>query len=72
MGEGSEGYQEADAVGGDMVEWACPDCRSKRLIKYGWKYRRNKNRGRKIVRQQRRYCKNCGRVTVKPVRVRRA
>jgi transposase-like protein len=43
----------------------CPECRSTRLVKFGKKFARNPETGRRH-RVQQYQCKNCGRITIYP------
>jgi transposase-like protein len=44
----------------------CPECRSKNLIKYGWKFMKDKET-KERVKVQRFQCNDCGRITIKPL-----
>ena len=44
----------------------CPECLGYYLIKYGVVYRKEENEER--IKKQQYQCKDCGRVTIKPIR----
>jgi len=48
-----------------MALLVCPECKSSKLVKYGWKWHKNKETGIRTKRQQY-FCNHCGRVTVNP------
>ena len=43
----------------------CPECKGMKLIKFGKKYAKNPNTGKRHIVQQYQ-CKNCGRITINP------
>jgi len=45
---------------------ACPECLSVNLIKFGTKFIRD-TKTNKRYRIQQHQCKNCGRITIKPI-----
>jgi len=52
---------------GDRIIMKCPECNSENLIKLGKKFSKNKETGnRKRIQQYQ--CKECGRITIKPIK----
>lgn len=45
----------------------CPECKSSNLIKFGKKWHKNKETGKReqVIQYQ---CKDCGRITILPLR----